>query len=230
MATKHGRGLVCTGPCTSSIQSNRPATAVCERARCSDETISCCVRGRCWRPGIAAAGAGRASRPLRGVSLWLTDVARARREGMTDADIPTLFDDHGLEAAELDCLTYWLPGTARPPTAVRRRRRDARDRQDFFTIAESIGGRSVDAAEIWGTPHGARRRGRSVRGVCDRAAEHGLLVHLEFLPWSAFPNVHSAWDVVRLADRPNGGVIVDSWHCAAQRDHPRRSRGDTGES
>ena len=64
--------------------------------------------------------------------------------------------------------------------------------------------------------------------VCDRAAEHGLLVHLEFLPWSAFPNVNAAWDVVRTADRPNGGLIIDSWHCAPQRDHDRGHRRDPG--
>ena len=39
-------------------------------------------------------------------------------------------------------------------------------------------------------------------------------MHLEFLPWSAFPNVNAAWEVVRVADRPNGGLIIDSWHCA----------------
>ena len=57
-------------------------------------------------------------------------------------------------------------------------------------------------------------RSRRLRACCDRAAEHGLLVHLEFLPWSAFPNVNAAWEVVRVADRPNGGLIIDSWHCA----------------
>jgi sugar phosphate isomerase/epimerase len=49
-------------------------------------------------------------------------------------------------------------------------------------------------------------------GVCDRAAEHGLLVAFEFLPWTAVPDVTAAWDIVRTAGRPNGGVLVDTWH------------------
>jgi sugar phosphate isomerase/epimerase len=150
-----------------------------------------------------------------GMSLWLSDVVRARREGMTDTGIRALFDDNGLEVAELDCLANWLPDTTVPsdlPFEV-----DdvmfASD-HDFYEIAESIGGRSVNAAELFGSPADRDAAVEAFAGVCDRAAEHGLLVHLEFLPWSAFPTLNSAWDVVRLADRPNGGLLVDSWHCA----------------
>src|SRR5439155_18331199 len=48
--------------------------------------------------------------------------------------------------------------------------------------------------------------------LCDRAAEHGLLVHLEFLPWSRIPDLATAWEVARRADRPNGGIALDAWH------------------
>lgn len=48
--------------------------------------------------------------------------------------------------------------------------------------------------------------------LCDRAADHGLVVGLEFLP---FTNIYDAADARRIAeeaDRPNGGVCVDIWH------------------
>jgi sugar phosphate isomerase/epimerase len=48
--------------------------------------------------------------------------------------------------------------------------------------------------------------------LCDRAASHGLLVHLEFLPWSGIPTLQAAWDIVRRADRNNGGLMLDTWH------------------
>ena len=38
------------------------------------------------------------------------------------------------------------------------------------------------------------------------------MVHLEFLPWSRIPDLATAWQVVRAADRPNGGLTVDAWH------------------
>jgi sugar phosphate isomerase/epimerase len=49
-------------------------------------------------------------------------------------------------------------------------------------------------------------------GICDRAAEHGLVVALEFLPWSEIPDAGAAWEIARRAGRANGGVLVDTWH------------------
>ena len=100
-----------------------------------------------------------------GVSLWMADVHRARAEGMRDADIRALLDDHGLEIAELDCLTSWLPGSG-PPADAPFEVDDAMRASDeeFFAIADSIGGRSVNIAEIWGsttspsTPRSRRSR------------------------------------------------------------------------
>jgi sugar phosphate isomerase/epimerase len=54
----------------------------------------------------------------------------------------------------------------------------------------------------------------ALAGLCDRAAEHGLLVHVEFLPWSRIPDLATAWEIVQRADRPNAGVAVDAWHWA----------------
>lgn len=49
--------------------------------------------------------------------------------------------------------------------------------------------------------------------LCDRAAEHGLLVGLEWLPsMSNIENAATASRIVVEADRPNGGFCVDSWH------------------
>ena len=48
--------------------------------------------------------------------------------------------------------------------------------------------------------------------LCDRAADHGLVVGLEFLP---FTNVYDADDgrrIVEEANRANGGLCVDIWH------------------
>jgi sugar phosphate isomerase/epimerase len=49
--------------------------------------------------------------------------------------------------------------------------------------------------------------------LCDRAAEHGLLVHVEFWPGSAL-DLATAAAVVEAAGRPNGGLLVDTWHLA----------------
>ena len=49
--------------------------------------------------------------------------------------------------------------------------------------------------------------------LCDRAAEHGLLVGLEPVPeMTNIENLSTASEIVERADRANGGVCFDSWH------------------
>ena len=49
-------------------------------------------------------------------------------------------------------------------------------------------------------------------GLCDRAAVFGADVHIEFAPESGVPDLASAWAMVQLAGRPNGGILFDTWH------------------
>lgn len=47
---------------------------------------------------------------------------------------------------------------------------------------------------------------------CDLAAAHRLTADLEFMPWTAVPDLAAALRIVQAADRPNGGVLVDALH------------------
>lgn len=48
--------------------------------------------------------------------------------------------------------------------------------------------------------------------ACDLAAQAGMTVACEFLPMMAIDSLAKALDIVRCADRPNGGVLVDNLH------------------
>ena len=48
--------------------------------------------------------------------------------------------------------------------------------------------------------------------ICDGAAEHGLIAHIEFLPFGGIPDLKSGWRIVEAAGRKNGGLTIDSWH------------------
>jgi sugar phosphate isomerase/epimerase len=85
---------------------------------------------------------------------------------------------------------------------------------ELLRIAEAVGARSLNAAEVLGGTWTVEEGAEAFAALCDRAAPRGLLVHLEWLAWSRVPDVATAWEVVRLADRPNGGLNVDTWHCA----------------
>jgi sugar phosphate isomerase/epimerase len=90
----------------------------------------------------------------------------------------------------------------------------AHDEQELMRIAEVVGARSLNAVDVFGGAWTIDDAAEAFGALCDRATEHGLLVHLEFLPWSRIPDVTTAWDIVRLADRRNGGLAIDAWHFA----------------
>jgi sugar phosphate isomerase/epimerase len=148
----------------------------------------------------AAAGAG-----FQGVSLYYDEYAVARASGWSDRDLRAHLDDNGLAVAELDGRMNWLPGdTGAPPMTA------------FVDAAAALGARSVTVIETLG-----RRVGREIpydvaaeafASVCDRAAARGLLVHVEYFPWSGVPDARTAYEIVRRAARANGGVMVDVWH------------------
>jgi sugar phosphate isomerase/epimerase len=165
----------------------------------------------------AAAAAGFA-----GISLWGRDHAAARAEGLSDEDLRVMLADHGLFVGELDPAWWWLPGAADvsiPPSL------DTEDvfrfgEADLFALAELFGARSLNAVDVFGGEWSVDDAAEAFAGLCERADEHGLLVHLEWLSWSKIPDLATAAAIVRLADRRNGGLNVDSWHLVRAGDSP----------
>jgi sugar phosphate isomerase/epimerase len=147
--------------------------------------------------------------------MWGRDYASARSEGHLDADVRTMLDDHGLAVAELDPAWWWLPGareTGEKLQSVDDQHVFEHDERAMFAMAELVGARSLNAVDVFGGTWTLDEAAEAFATLCDRAADHGLLVHLEALPWSRIADVSTAWDIVQRADRPNGGVAVDAWH------------------
>jgi sugar phosphate isomerase/epimerase len=165
-----------------------------------------------FRARVEAASAGG----FAGISLWGRDYRRAHNEGLNDADMRALLADHSLEIAELDPAWWWLPGASATgrsfPTALDTEEVFAFGEDELFAVADAVGARSINAVDVLGGDWDVDAAAEAFAGLCDRAAEHGLLVHLEFLPWSKIPDLGAAWDVVRGAGRANGGIAVDAWH------------------
>ena len=92
-------------------------------------------------------------------------------------------------------------------------------------ITEDCDPRSFESALELGGELGAKRlimsawtKGRDDRNflvdcyaeTCDLAAAYGLTVDLEFPSFSRLRTLDEALDIVRAADRPNGGILVDT--------------------
>ena len=77
---------------------------------------------------------------------------------------------------------------------------------------------------------GVDRSAEDFRALGERAAKRGLRVGFEALAWGRHVNDHrDAWEIVRRADHPNVGLILDSFHTLSRKIDPetiRRIPGD----
>ena len=178
---------------------------------------------------LLAAGNGFA-----GVSIRTADYMRALAEGSTAEQIRAAIADAGLLVADIDCIAPIL-GSSEPGGEFYGATED-----DVLRCAEALGARSVnlilqknregsaDGTPAAGNPapdnpvadtpspdtHEAivEAAVADAARVADRAADIGVLVHLEPIPFMPIKDAVTALEIVAEADRPNLGIQIDAWH------------------
>lgn len=161
---------------------------------------------------VTASAANRAG--FGSISMWGREYGRARRQGLSDRDIAAMLRDHDLGVEYLDPAWWWLPGAEEiviPPEADELELFSYGE-AEMFAVAEAVGAASILAIDALGGAWSVDEATEAFGAFCDRAAEVGLHVHLEFLPWSRIPDLAVAWQIVQGADRPNSGLALDAWH------------------
>jgi sugar phosphate isomerase/epimerase len=150
------------------------------------------------------------------VSLSPGDYKSARQAGCNDKEIERLLSDNGLRIADLDGTVDWLrsPPAEQGAGYTLSHPFFGHSEDDFFALADRFGARSLNAVDPFVYTAPLEEMTAAFAKLCDRAMSHGLLVHLEFLSWGPAPNLSTAWDIVRLADRDNGGLMLDALHLA----------------
>jgi sugar phosphate isomerase/epimerase len=151
-----------------------------------------------------------------GLSITPGMVFALQARGATLADIRARIADAGLQVAEVDCIGCWLPGQGPAPhvdpdlsgllTQLTPER--------MLPMAAALGARSVSVVEIFGVPVETGPAAEAFAAICDQARDYGLLVHIEFIPAGGVGDLETAAEIVRRADRPNGGLTIDALHLA----------------
>ncbi|WP_029429915.1 sugar phosphate isomerase/epimerase [Blastococcus sp. URHD0036] len=162
----------------------------------------------------AAAAAG-----FTGIGLTIAEYDHLVATGHRDPDLRAVLDAHGVSVPEIEFLNGWWADGERLEA-------DRASEERLYAIAEVFGARHLNigaSAPVDAAPPLDLIIERFA-GVCDRAAEHGLLVGLEYMPFFALSDVGKAWEVVRAADRPNGGLVTDAWHHLHGTDGPETLR------
>lgn len=142
------------------------------------------------------------------------------------ADVGRMVRDHGLE------ITLFQPfrDFEGLPEPLRAKAFDRAERK--FDLMGELG---TDLLLMCSSCHpralgGIDRAADDFVALGERAAKRGIRVGYEALAWGKHVNDHrDAWEVVRRADHPNIGIILDSFHTLARKIDPdtiRRIPGD----
>jgi sugar phosphate isomerase/epimerase len=79
----------------------------------------------------------------------------------------------------------------------------------FFERGRRLGARNVLVA---GDDPEEARLTESFAALARLAADFGLTVDLEFMPWTRVPDLATARRIVEAAGEPNGGLLIDALH------------------
>lgn len=141
-------------------------------------------------------------------------------------DIGRMVRDHGLEIMLFQPFRDFegLPDPLRARALARAERK--------FDVMQELG---TDLVLVCSSVHpealgGIDRAAADFHELGERAARRGLRVGFEALAWGRYVNDHrDAWEIVRRADHPNIGIILDSFHTLGRKipaDTIRRIPGD----
>ncbi|WP_349571111.1 sugar phosphate isomerase/epimerase family protein [Azotobacter salinestris] len=143
----------------------------------------------------------------RGMGLLHADMVDAiAKQGLST--VRSIFNDNGIKHLEVEFLVDWhLDGAKRAASD--------RMRDELLEIAGELGARRLKCAGGLfeeGEPDVPRMRD-AFATLCDKAAAYDVEVAIEFLPFSSVNTIDRAIAVSQDV-RPNGGLMVDTWHVA----------------
>ena len=137
-----------------------------------------------------------------GIGLFVGQYLALEKDGFAPNGLADLLAEHELCLAEIEVVT----GLGRDGVGGERA---ALFEDAAFRMADRFGCRYM---QVIGPAEDFAAGTKAFGSLCDRAADHGLVVGLEFLPFTDIYSVEDARRIVEGAGRPNGGICVDAWH------------------
>lgn len=143
----------------------------------------------------------------RGMGLVHADIVDSiHRLGLPT--VRNIFNDNGMKHLEVEFLIDWH-------LACERRSASDRMCKELLEIAAEVGAKKLKGAaglfETGDLDVGLMRDSFAI--LCDKAAEFNVDVAIEFLPFAAVNTIDKALAITSDV-RPNGGIMIDTWHVA----------------
>ena len=149
-----------------------------------------------WDEKARAASAAGFAR----LSIYGWEHRKLHERGWDDSAIVNLLDELGLQVAEYDGVVMTMRSPAGGEGAV--------------AAAAALGARSITVLEHsdWQPGEHMDQAAATLAEIADQAADHGILALIEPFSWSPLDDHRVAAEIVERADRPNAGLLMDTWH------------------
>lgn len=136
------------------------------------------------------------------IGLFVGQFLDLEKQGWSIDRMRDVLGEHGIGLSEIEVIT----GLGRDGQGGERA---ALWEEAAWRMADAFGCRYLQVIGPAGERDAAAR---AFGALCDRAADHGLVVGLEFVPFTDIVSAGDSWRIVEDAGRANGGVCVDVWH------------------
>ena len=126
---------------------------------------------------------------------------------------------HGLDVACVEAIYGWA--NAESPSAA------VADAEMSIQLCADFAAGTLAAVVLEPEVSDIGAASANLAAVADRAAEAGVTVCVEYLPWSGIPDIGTCWEVLRRSERTNVGILFDSWHWYHQPGGPAGANAET---
>lgn len=147
----------------------------------------------------AAAKAG-----FKGMGIWDADLAHTLQTRSLK-EMKQILDDNGMKYVELEFLRDWfLDGERKKKSDIEKRK--------FFEAAEALQARHLKVGDFYKEKYSMPRVIESFAALCAEAAEHGIKIGFELMPFGMIDTLKDTLTMMEGAGAKNGGIFFDLWH------------------
>ena len=145
-------------------------------------------------------------------SLWRMHYEMAKAGGLRDDDMLQWLAEAEMSILVVEAGVEWANGVSEALT----------DESDaLFALAKLVGATHLLAVTMNEGELDLAAARSGLAAFADRAADAGLSLSIEWLPWTVLPTLSSAWQLIESVDRDNVGLVFDNWHWLRQPGGPQ---------
>ena len=147
------------------------------------------------------------------LSLMPHDILQHEREGGSLREIAEWAKEAGIAVTRLEPFLRWVPVWEPAGATTQRLEALGCSEEDVFRIAPALDVRSLTLAALCPKDAMSFDEMRDcLAAFCARAATRGLYCDLEFMPFSAIPDLGAAQRLQEAVGAAQCGIMFDLWH------------------